>query len=80
MNKNLSYMLGLLSGAGILTVRLPLGVECMYIHGEVKSPSDFLHCIIVGCEFVGLVDTLSVPVGPVQHVLKNSQRKRVWQT
>lgn len=50
-------------------------MQCVDVHREVEFVADDL--LVLACEFVGTVDTLGVPVCPVQTVLKHSDSKRV---
>ena len=50
----------------------------MNIHREVEPRLDRLHRVAV--ELIGFVDALCVPVSPVEHILKDCDRKRVWKT
>lgn len=49
----------------------------MDVHGEVQLVANNL--LVLASEFVGAVDALSVPVGPVEAVLKHCDGKRVGQ-
>ena len=61
-----------------LTFGLSDWMERVYIHGEVQLVLD---CLYPGhLELAGFVDALSVPVCPVDIVLKQGQSKGVWQT
>lgn len=58
------------------TCRLPLRVQRVDVHGEVQLVADDL--LVLAGEFIGAVDALGVPVGPVQAVLEHRDGKRVW--
>lgn len=47
----------------------------MDVHGEVQLVANNL--LVLAGEFIGAVDALGVPVGPVQAVLKHRDGKRV---
>ena len=47
----------------------------MDVHGEVQLVADNL--LVLPREFIGTVDTLCVPVGPVEAVLKHCDGKRM---
>lgn len=49
----------------------------MNVHGEVQLVADDL--LVLAGEFVGAVDALGVPVGPVEAVLKHCDGKWVGQ-
>lgn len=59
------------------TCRLPLGVQGVDVHGEVQLVADNL--LVLASEFVGAIDTLGVPVSPVQAILKHCDGKGVGQ-
>ena len=59
----------------LLTHRLSLLMEDVNIHGEVQSISDHLH--IITSKLVGFVNTLSMPVCPVELIFKQCQSKWV---
>lgn len=50
----------------------------MDVHGEVELVANDL--LVLAGEFVGTVDALGVPVGPVQAVLKHRDGEWVRQT
>ena len=76
----LSFHLGSLgSSNGIFTLTdwLSLGMECVNVHGEVESVLDGFHRVPV--KFICFVDTLRVPIRPVEFILKQRQSERMWQ-
>lgn len=62
----------------VLTRRLPLGVQSVDIHGEMQLVANDL--LVLAGEFIGTVDALGVPVGPVEAVLKHRDGEWVRQT
>lgn len=61
----------------VQTCGLPLWVQCVDVHWEVQLVADDF--LVLSGEFVGAVDALGVPVGPVQAVLKDCNGKRMRQ-
>lgn len=55
--------------------RLPLGVQGVDVHGEVQLVANDL--LVLAGEFIGAVDALGVPVGPVEAVFKHRDGERV---
>ncbi len=49
----------------------------MDVHGEVQLVANNL--LVLASEFIGAVDALGVPVGPIEAVLKDCNGKRMWQ-
>lgn len=47
------------------------------VHGEVQLVANYL--LVLASEFIGTVDALGVPVGPVEAVLKHCDGERVRQ-